>query len=113
MNYILNISNLNLKQGLVVIYFYAYWEPLHKKMIKVFEFVESNIDATKDIYFYAINVNWFLETCKRFEIDTIPKVLIIKNNKTLKIISGLIGGQELLSIILDIYQEKNGRRNND
>lgn len=103
MNNILSISDLNIKDKLSVIYFYADWLPIHIKMIQALNFAECN---SKGIYFYAVNVNWFLEICRQFKVDSIPKILIIKNNKTIKIISDLISGQDLLSIILDIYQEK-------
>lgn len=69
-----------------VMYFYSPWMPYHKKMLIMLDKMEQKYDNMK---FFAVNVDLFKSVCKRFEIDSIPTVLIF-NKKELKRINGLV-----------------------
>lgn len=81
------------------LYFYASWMPFHKKFLTMISKME---DKHKDMPFYAIDVDQFSSQCKRFSVDTIPTVLILKSGKEAKRISGLTLTSAFKSAYADI-----------
>lgn len=81
------------------LYFYAPWLPFHKKMLLMISKME---EKHKDISFLAIDVDHFKGLCKRFNIESIPTVLIINNGKEVKRINGLIMTSAFKSAFADI-----------
>ena len=81
------------------LYFYAPWMPFHKKMLLMISKIE---EKHKDIIFYGINVDNFKGLCKRFNIDSVPSVLIIVNGEEIKRINGLVMTSAFKSAFADI-----------
>jgi len=81
------------------LYFYASWMPYHKKMMIMLDKME---EKNKNIEFIAIDTDHFKVLCKRFNIDSIPTVLLLKNGKELKRITGLVLTSAFRSAFADI-----------
>lgn len=81
------------------IYFYATWMPFHKKMLVMISKMEEKY---KDIEFIAIDVDSFKGLCKRFTIESIPSVLLMKDGVELKRITGLVLTSAFRSAFADI-----------
>lgn len=97
-------QELVLNNDLQVLYFYASWMPYHKKMIIMIDKMEQKY---KNISFFAIDTDHFKGLCRRFNINTIPVVLIMKNGIELKRISGLILTSAFKSAFADICNSSN------
>jgi len=81
------------------LYFYASWMTFHKKMLIMIDKMELK---HKDIEFIAIDTDHFKGLCKRFAINQIPTVLIIKNGYEIKRITGLVLTSAFRSAFADI-----------
>lgn len=86
MNFITREEEIRMDLPLQAFYFYASWMPYHKKFITMIGKMEEKY---KGIVFSAIDVDEFSSQCKRFSIDSIPTVLILKDGKEVKRINGL------------------------
>jgi thioredoxin-like negative regulator of GroEL len=93
-------SELDLNGTAQVIYFYAPWMPHHKKMILMLSKMEEKY---KDIIFYAVDVDAFKGLCVRFSVSSIPEVLLFKNNKKVKNITGIVLTSAFKKAFADIY----------
>ena len=69
-----------------VLYFYATWLPYNKKMLIMLGKMEKKYN---NVRFFAINIDNFKQTCRRFSIDSIPCVLIF-DKKEVKRINRLV-----------------------
>jgi len=78
-----------------ILYFYAIWMPFNQKVIHMLE-------KLTDITVFAINIDYFKSLCKRFDINTIPTILIIEDGKERKRVEGIIPSQEFVAIFDDI-----------
>jgi thiol-disulfide isomerase/thioredoxin len=96
-------EDLNLNHKASCIYFYASWMPFNKRMISLLEKVEEKY-KDKDIVFYAIDVDFFKNLCKRFEVDAIPAIVVNKDSKLVKKINGVIMNSALKKIFVDIFK---------
>lgn len=56
----------------------------------------------KDMPFYAIDVDQFRSQCKRFDVDKIPSVVILKEGQEVKRITGLVLTSAFKSAYADI-----------
>lgn len=92
-------SELNSQAKIQALYFYADWMPYHKKMIIMINKIEEKY---KDIAFLAIDVDHFKGLCKRFNIVSIPEVLISKEGQEIKRINGLVMTSAFKSAFADI-----------
>lgn len=81
------------------LYFYASWMPYHKKMLTMIGKIEEKY---KDIEFIAIDVDHFKGLCKRFSIESIPTVVILRNGAELKRITGMVLTSAFRSAFVDI-----------
>lgn len=97
-------SDLKFETKIVSLYFYASWMPYHNKMISMVEKVQKNY---KDILFFAIDVDHFKGLCKRFNVTSIPEVIVLVNGKDVKRINGLILTSAFRSVFGDIYNSCN------
>lgn len=97
-------SDLQIKTKIVSLYFYASWMPHHKKMITMIQKIEVKY---KDITFFAIDVDYFKGLCKRFNVTSIPEVLILVDGKEIKRINGLVLTSAFKSAFGDIYNSCN------
>lgn len=91
-------EDLQIDLPLQSLYFYASWMPYHKKFITMI----SKIEEKYKIPFYAIDVDQFSNQCKRFSIDSVPSVLILKEGKEIKRIGGLVLTSAFKSTYADI-----------
>lgn len=81
------------------LYFYASWMPYHNKMLIMINKMEEKY---KNIEFIAVDVDHFKSLCKRFLIDSIPTVLILKNGFEIKRINGTVLTSAFKSAFADI-----------
>jgi thioredoxin-like negative regulator of GroEL len=81
------------------IYFYASWMPFHQKMRLMLDLVE---DRHQNVMFIAVDVDDFKSQCKRFEVDTIPTILVLKEGAEIKRLTGMHTTQAFINIFDDI-----------
>jgi thioredoxin-like negative regulator of GroEL len=99
MQFITQEEELSMSLPLQALYFYASWMPYHNKFITMISKIEEKY---KGISFYAIDVDAFPNQCKRFSVDSIPEVLILKDGKEVKRITGLVLTSAFKSAFADI-----------
>jgi thioredoxin-like negative regulator of GroEL len=85
--------------GLQSLYFYSSWMPHHKKMMSMLSKMEEKY---KDMGFFAVDVDFFKVFCKRFNVTSIPTIIILNNGKELRRINGLILTSALRKAFADI-----------
>ena len=81
------------------LYFYASWMPFHKKMALMINKIEEKY---KNITFLAIDVDHFASSCKRFNIESIPTVIVLVDGQEVKRVNGLVMTSAFKSIFTDI-----------
>jgi thioredoxin-like negative regulator of GroEL len=104
MLFITKEEDLQKNNKILPLYFYAHWMPYHKKMLTMISKIE---DKYKDITFLAIDVDHFKSLCKRFNVTSIPEVLILSGGTEIKRINGLILTSAFKSIFADICNSSN------
>lgn len=92
-------SEIVLKDDIQALYFYTPWLPFHKKMLVMINKME---DKFKNISFTAVDVDAFSSQCIRFNIDSVPTIVLFKNGKEIKRINGLILTSAFKSALADI-----------
>lgn len=99
MLFITREEEIQMDSPLLVLYFYAPWMPFHKKFLTMIGKMEEKY---KNLPFFAVDVDEFNSQCKRFAIDSIPTVLILKDGKEAKRINGLTLTSAFKSAFADI-----------
>lgn len=99
MLFITREEELQIDKPLQALYFYANWMPYHNKFLTMISKIE---EKHKDISFSAVDVEEFKNQCKRFSIDSIPTVIILKEGKEVKRINGLVLTSAFKSAFADI-----------
>src|SRR4051812_38882743 len=99
MHFLTEEQELTFNSPIQALYFYAPWMPFHKKMLIMINKVQ---EKHKDIVFFAIDVDPFKNLCKRFNISSIPTVIIMKDAVELKRINGLAMTSAFKSAFSDI-----------
>ena len=92
-------NEITWKRKFQVLYFYAAWMPFHQKMMIMLEKVEqkfSNID------FFAIDVDYFKGLQKRFNIQSIPTILLFQDLKEVKRLTQRLSTQDFIAVFGDI-----------
>jgi thioredoxin-like negative regulator of GroEL len=97
-------SDLHLNSKIISLYFYASWMPYHKKMVNMINKIEIKY---KDITFYAIDTDHFKSLCKRFNVTSIPEVILLVNGEEVKRINGVVLTSTFKSVFGDIYNSCN------
>lgn len=92
-------EELKFEKPIQVLYFYASWMPYHKKMLTMIGKME---DKYNQIDYFAVDVDYFKTFLKRFEISTVPTVILLKNNKEAKRIEGVTLTSAFKSVFADI-----------
>lgn len=95
---IVNESNINISEN-QILYFYSSWMPFHKKMMSMI----SSMEETYKIKFVGIDVDFFKNLCKRFDVKSVPMLIFFKNGEEKKRISGVCLTSALKNAVLDIY----------
>ena len=93
-------NDLYLTNNIQALYFYSSWMPFHKKMLTMLKTIEAKY---KDIEYIAIDVDFFKKLCIRFDVKSIPTIIILHNGKELKRVNGIILTQPLKKIFNDIH----------
>lgn len=99
MIFITQEEELQIDLPLQSLYFYSSWMPYHKKFLTMISKMEEKY---KDMPFYAIDVDQFRSQCKRFDVDKIPSVVILKEGQEVKRITGLVLTSAFKSAYADI-----------
>lgn len=87
MIFITKEGDLNYNSKITSIYFYSSWMPFHKKMLIMID--KILVKHTK-IKFFAVDVDHFKGLCSRFNIVSIPTVIIMVDDIECKRIEGLV-----------------------
>lgn len=99
MLFITREEELQIDKPLQALYFYASWMPFHSKFLTMIDKIE---EKHKDISFSAIDVEAFKNQCKRFSVESIPTVIILKEGKEIRRINGLVLTSAFRSAFADI-----------
>lgn len=99
MLFITREEELQIDKPLQALYFYASWMPFHSKFLTMIDKIE---EKHKDISFSAIDVEAFKSQCKRFSVESIPTVIILKDGREIKRINGLVLTSAFRSAFADI-----------
>lgn len=96
----LNLDNFNEKvekqNGYVIIDFFATWCGPCKVMSKIIEEISKQ---KKDQIIYKVDVDKQVELAQKFEIMSIPTIIIFKDGKNIKEFIGVTKKEEILKII--------------
>lgn len=84
-----------------VLYFYASWMPYHKKMIIMLDKMEEKY---KQLPFYAIDTDHFKSLCIRFDVESIPQIILYKDDKRYKTLKGELLTSAVKAAFNDIYE---------
>jgi|ERR1035437_3884672 thioredoxin-like negative regulator of GroEL len=95
-------DELKNKANIKCLYFYSSWMPYNKKMLSIINKMEEKYN---DIAYIAIDVDNFSGICHRFNINSIPTILILLNGEEIKKVNGLILTSALRRIFSDIYTD--------
>src|SRR5271155_3717998 len=95
MIYIMGEEDIQMDLPLQSLYFYSPYMPFHQKFITM-------ISKMKKIPFFAIDIEQFGNQGKRFAIDSIPTILILKNGKEIKRLTGIVPTNVFTSAFADI-----------
>lgn len=102
MEFITDEKNISPK-GDIVYYFYANWMPYHKKMVDILNKMKEEHNYVK---FEAIDVDSFKNTIKRFNIASLPTIVIFKNDREVRRIVGIPMTSAVRAILNDIFDKK-------
>ena len=97
MIFITREENLQIDLSLQSMYFYTSWMPYHKKYLVMIDKIEEKYQ----IPFYAIDVDQFSNQCKRFFIDSVPTLLVLREGREVKRICGCV----LTGILKDVFAD--------
>ena len=93
-------NELNFKSKVTLVYFYASWMPFNKKMLNLLKNAENKYN---DITFFAIDVDVFKTFCKRFNVNSIPEIIIFVDGNEKCRINGVVFSSALKNAINDIF----------
>lgn len=89
--------------NLSVLYFYASWMPYHKKVLYMIDKIEKKYENIK---FQAVDVDFFKNQCLRFNIKSVPTIVIFDDDKEIKRINGIVLTSAFKSAFNEIYKGK-------
>lgn len=92
-------EELHFNGPIQVLYFFAAWMPYHKKMLIMLDKMEEKYQEAK---FFAIDVDYFKKFISRFDVASVPTVIIMKDGKVVKNIEGLVLTSAIKSAFADI-----------
>lgn len=103
MKYLLPEESINqLDEGLCVLYFYSSWMKFHKRfdyMINSYENKNNNFN------FFAVDVDYHKDLCKRLGVECVPLIIILFDNKEIKRCEGLLLSSAFKAALNDIYDK--------
>jgi len=96
-------DELTWKNQFQVLYFNATWMPFNQKVTLMLDKVAEKFPS---LSFFAIDTDYFEVLCRRFDINSIPTVLIMENGKEVKRIEEVLPTHEFVAIFDDICSLK-------
>jgi thioredoxin-like negative regulator of GroEL len=102
MLFITEESEIKLDKPLQVMYFYTTWQPFHKKFLSMIEKIETKYNLD----FSALDVDFFSNQCSRFNIDSVPTVVIFKDGIEIKRITGVVLFSAFKNVFVELIKEK-------
>ena len=90
-------SEVEEKQGVVVVDFFATWCGPCKMLAPVFEELGTEMDGKAK--FFKLDVDQSLEIAQQFSVSTVPTMIIFKNGKEVQRIVGFVPKEQIKSKI--------------
>ena len=84
-------------QGVVVVDFFATWCGPCKMLAPVFE--QAGEEMKNDATFLKVDIDQSLELARRFEVSTVPTVIVFKDGKEAERLVGFIPKQKLEDMV--------------
>lgn len=105
MIFITKEEELSFNQGMQVVYFYTSWAIFHQKTLLMID--RSEPKHQKHFSFLAVDVEQFQQSIKRFNLFTVPTVLIFRNGIEVRRIfgDGIIHTQDFENIFTEMYRD--------
>lgn len=103
MIFIIDPKEIKVSRCVYGLYFYASWMPFHKKMLNMISNIEEKY-KDKSINFYAIDTDNYKDICKKYEVTSIPYIIVGKNGKEVKRIDGVVMASAFKKVFSDIYK---------
>ena len=100
MLYLSQENELISKQQFQVLYFYAIWEPFHRKILIMLDKFEKKNPAMN---FFSIDADHFRGLIKRFKIFSVPTVLVLREFGEVVRMENIFRTNDFISIFDDIY----------
>jgi thiol-disulfide isomerase/thioredoxin len=97
-------NELTAKHLFQALYFYSAWEPFHRKTLIMLEKIEEKYPI---IDFFSIDVDVFKGLIKRFNIMTVPTVIILNNFKEAARLENTLGTVDFIATFADICSKGN------
>lgn len=99
MLFITQEEEIKLDQPIRCLYFYNYSMLFHNKLIYVISQIEEKYET---ISYLAIDIDYFHSQCIRFNISSIPTLLLLKNGKEIQRVEGSIKTRDFIDAFADI-----------
>jgi thioredoxin-related protein len=103
MEFLTKEEDIRWSSGINSFYFYSTTMPFHKKMIKMVSQVENKFKLS----FLAIDTDYFITTPIRFNLDSVPVIIIYQNSKEIYRINGMVDTQNFIEIYSTIIKKGN------
>ena len=87
-------TNVEENQGVVVVDFFATWCGPCKMLAPVFE--QAGEEMQNDETFLKVDIDESLELAQKFQISTVPTVMVFKNGKPVDSLVGFIPKEALV-----------------
>ncbi|MGL4913444.1 MAG: thioredoxin [Romboutsia sp.] len=87
------VNEVEYKEGVVVVDFFATWCGPCKMLAPVFESVGEELEDSAE--FYKIDIDESMELVQRFEVTTVPTVIVFKDGQEMDRLVGFIPGNSL------------------
>jgi thioredoxin len=94
----------NISDEYSALYFFGSWMPQHKKMTQMIAKIEEKYPKIK---FLAIDVDDFKSLCRRYDISSVPTIIVRKNSSIIDKITGLVLTSAFKSFFNKILGENN------
>ena len=103
MDFLTKEEDIRWSSGINSLYFYSTTMPFHKKMIKMVSQVENKFKLS----FLAIDTDYFITTHIRFNLDSVPVIIIYQHSKEIYRINGMVDTQNFIEIYSTIIKKGN------
>ncbi len=102
MEFITSEQDINYLSKFCILYFYNNLLPFHEDTILILSKIEQKY---KDTNIFAIDSDFFKTLCKKFNIISLPTVIIMLHSNELKKINNFMLQNNLFNIFDDIYKD--------